>query len=392
MARWRRGFAIPSAPVPSVSSMRSSSPSSRLLHLDALKAVAAQLIVLHHLSAYGPVSESLENQLPTLQALLYDYGRMAVQVFLVVGGYLSARGLAPDGVALRGEVPELLWRRYLRLVLPFMAAVLLSVGCAILVEPWLPELTPDAAGPAELLAHALLLHDLLGVEALTVGAWYVAIDMQLFVLLMGLLWLVRWQPAPRVLGLALVTAVLAASLFHFNRVPQLDAWAAYFFGAYGLGALVHLIGVHPALRGRRSVAMLALFLLAGAALAVEFRGRLALALCTAVVLALWQLRQASHRRHAQAAERVVPRPASRLTQLLAHLGTHSYALFLVHFSVLLLVNALFASGAPERSLAGFVAMLAAWALSNLAAILFYRWIEQPASRVHLALPALLRRI
>ena len=371
--------------------MRSSSSSSRLLHLDALKAVAAQLIVLHHLSAYGPVSESLENQLPTLQALLYDYGRMAVQVFLVVGGYLSARGLAPDGMALRGEAPTLLWRRYLRLVLPFMAAVLLSVGAAILVEPWLPELTPDAAGPAELLAHALLLHDLLGVEALTVGAWYVAIDMQLFVLLLGMLWLVRWQPAPRTLGLALVTAALAASLFHFNRDPGQDVWAAYFFGAYGLGALVHLIGVHPALRGRRSLAMLALVALASLALVVEFRGRLALALCTAVVLGLWQLHQ-STRAHAARDQQTAAQAPSRLVQLLGHLGTHSYALFLVHFSVLLLVNALFASGAPERSLAGLVAMLAAWALSNLAAILFYRWIEQPASRVHVALPALLRRI
>jgi peptidoglycan/LPS O-acetylase OafA/YrhL len=370
--------------------MRASS-SSRLLHLDALKAIAAQLIVLHHISVYGPVSESLQDQLPLLQSLLYDYGRMAVQVFLVVGGYLSARGLAPDGMALRGEVPTLLWRRYLRLVLPFMAAVLLSVGCAVAVEPWLPDLTPDAAGPAELLAHALLLHDLLGVEALTVGAWYVAIDMQLFVLLLGLLWLVRWQPAPRTLGLALVTAVLVASLFHFNRDPEQDVWAAYFFGAYGLGALVHLIGVHPTLRGRRSLAMLGLFALAALALVVDFRGRLALALCTAVVLGLWQLNQSTRTRREPLLENAV-QPPSRLTQLLGHLGTHSYALFLVHFSVLLLVNALFASGEPQRSLAGFIAMLAAWALSNLAAILFYRWIELPASRVHVALPALLRRI
>lgn len=365
--------------------------SSRLPHIDALKALAAQCIVLHHLSAYGPVAESLESQLPQLQALLFDYGRMAVQVFLVVGGYLSARALLPDGTTLRGEVPSLLWRRYVRLVLPFMAAVLLSVACAILVEPWLPELTPDAAGPAQLLAHALLLHDLLGVEALTVGAWYVAIDMQLFVLLLGLLWLTRRQPAPRLLGLALIAALLAASLFHFNRQPQFDTWAAYFFGAYGLGALVHLIGVHPALRGRRFIALLALFGLVALSLVVEFRGRLALALCTALVLALWQLRQAARRGAAQTAASA-DLPSTRLATLLGHLGTHSYALFLVHFSVLLLVNALFASGAPERSLAGLVALLAAWALSNLAAILFYRWVEQPSARVQLALPALLRRI
>lgn len=357
------------------------SKTPRLLHVDALKALAAQAIVLHHLSAYGPLAESLQNQLPTLQELLYDYGRMAVQVFLVVGGYLSARGLAPDGLALRGEAPALLGRRYLRLVLPFLGAIALTLLCSWWVSELLPELVPASVGLGQLLAHALLLHDLLGQAALTVGAWYVAIDMQLFVLLLALMWLARAsQPALRQLGLALVAGLVLASLFWFNRRPELDVWAWYFFGAYGLGALVHLVGVNPALRGRRAPVLLMLGSLVLVALALEFRGRLAVALCTAAVLAVWQLRGAR------------PAPArSRLGQLVGHLGTHSYALFLVHFAVLLLVNALFEGGAPTQSLAGLVAMLAAWALSNLAAILFYRWIERPAGRVRLGLPALLRR-
>ena len=55
---------------------------SRLFPLDALRATAAQLIVLHHLSVYGPIAEAMHRLFPLLTGWLYDYGRMAVQVFL----------------------------------------------------------------------------------------------------------------------------------------------------------------------------------------------------------------------------------------------------------------------------------------------------------------------
>ena len=107
----------------------SSSLSRRLPHIDALKALAAQVIVLHHLVSYGPIARAAHELLPALSGALHQYGRMAVQVFLVVGGYLSARGLSPRGQALQAGLPELLWRRYLRLVLPFLGSIVLSTSC-----------------------------------------------------------------------------------------------------------------------------------------------------------------------------------------------------------------------------------------------------------------------
>src|SRR4051812_33337054 len=105
-------------------------PTSRLLHLDVLKAVAAQVIVWHHLSAYGPVADAVQALLPAVMDGLFTYGRMAVQVFLVVGGFLSARALAPRREPLQGtlaDLGQLLGRRYLRLAIPFLAAVLLTL-------------------------------------------------------------------------------------------------------------------------------------------------------------------------------------------------------------------------------------------------------------------------
>ena len=82
---------------------------SRLFPLDALRAAAAQLIVLHHLSVYGPIAEAMHGLFPLLSGWLYDYGRMAVQVFLVLGGYLSARALSAacsPATAYQGKSPR----------------------------------------------------------------------------------------------------------------------------------------------------------------------------------------------------------------------------------------------------------------------------------------------
>ncbi|MFY8119265.1 MAG: acyltransferase family protein [Roseateles sp.] len=351
-------------------SLSPSTSSRRLLHLDAMKALAAQLIVLHHLAAYGPIAETVQSLWPGLIAWLYEYGRMAVQVFLVVGGFLSARALAPAGRPLQGQALALLWRRYLRLVLPFFAAVLLTLACSALVAPLLPELVPASVSAPQLLAHALLLHDVLGYEALTVGAWYVAMDLQLFALMLALLWLARaCGPAARWLGPALLLLVCGASLYLFNRDAGLDIWAPYFFGAYGLGALMHWL----CLSARPGLGLSLLGLLALGALMLDFRERLLLALLTAGLLFWLQ------RRHEQGLSLL----RGPLAGAVAHLGTHSYALFLVHFPICLLLNALFEHRDPEHPWVAVAAMLAAWGLSNLAALPFYRWIEAPAGRLRL---------
>ncbi|MEG2156049.1 MAG: acyltransferase, partial [Burkholderiaceae bacterium] len=325
----------------------------RLLQLDALKALAAQLIVLHHLSAYGPVADAVQAQWPALIDWLYEYGRVAVQIFLVLGGYLAARALSGERRPWLGLVQT----RWLRLALPFMAAVLITLVAYGLAARALPELLPENPVSAlQLLAHALLLHDVLGFESLTVGAWYVAIDLQLYALMAVLIcYTPRFAPW-------LALGLVAASLAVFNRDSGWDSWAVYFFGAYGLGALVWLWREQP-----RRLLMGLVAALSIAALWLEWRDRIALAGVTALLLAWNQGRPWQ--------------PGERLAAGVAYLGQHSYALFLIHFAVLLLVNAGFVLAAPEQPWIGLVAMLGAWLLSNLAAEPFHRWVELPASRL-----------
>jgi peptidoglycan/LPS O-acetylase OafA/YrhL len=278
--------------------------------------------------------------------------------------------LSPRGGALQAAVPGLLWRRYLRLVLPFLAALALTLGaCGLVGSAW-PELVPADISAGQLFAHALLLHDVLGYEALTVGAWYVAIDLQLFALLVGLLWLARrgWRhPGRLVVGPLLVAGAALASAFVFNRDPALDAWAPYFFAAYGLGALVHWLSLWR--HGRAGLVLLATALCA--ALLLEWRDRLALALATGLWLAWAQAR------HSQGRAAV---PAGWVPTLTAW-ATPSYALFLLHFPVLLLTNALMATTDEASTGMGLLLLAATWALANWLALPFHRWVEAPAARL-----------
>ncbi|WP_423596190.1 acyltransferase family protein [Roseateles sp. MS654] len=347
---------------------------SRLFPLDALRAVAAQLIVLHHLSVYGPVAEAMHRLFPLLTGWMYDYGRMAVQVFLVLGGYLSARALSAQESQLRRAAPALLAQRYWRLVPPFMAAVGFTLLASWLVAPVLPELVPSDVHLTQVLAHGLLMHDLLSVEALTVGAWYVAIDFQLFALLLLVMWALRCLPLKHQvrqwLAPAVVGALCAASLLAFNRMADLDAYAIYFFGAYGLGAL--LFWCQGWLPLARRAGLLVLGGLMAAALALQFRERLVVAALTAVVIMMWRGGSLPvwFQRHGQA-------PVQSLAR-------HAYALFLIHFPVCLLVNALYEHQTdradPMLDALAPLALLVAWALSNLAAVPFHRWIEAPLLR------------
>lgn len=333
-------------------------PASHFRLIDILKVVAAQCIVLHHFSAYGPLSDAAAEVAPSASEWLFDDARIAVQVFLVVAGYLAARGMAFT-VRRAPSVLQALGQRYLRLVVPFAAALGLTILCAAIARPHLDgDLVPGAPSLAQLAAHASLLHSVLDVDSLSAGVWYVAIDFQLYAMIALLLWLGRGQ---RLLSLGLVAALAVASLTWFNMDASLDAWAPYFFGAYGLGALAWWGG----LRARHGVMALGLYLAtlsAGlASLVVDFRSRIALALSVSAVLATF----GSYRL-------TLPRAVDRWV---GRLSRTSYALFLVHFSVLLLANALWAELELDDAEWALVFIAASWVLSLVASYAFHTQVE-----------------
>ena len=341
----------------------------RLPALDALKGLGCLLIVWHHLAFYGPMSDVVQPYAPWLTGWLYDYGRMAVQIFLVVAGFLAAASLAPRGMARFIKPSRLILWRYRRLLPPYLVAVASSVLVAALVRPWFDHSSVPAAPTwPQVIAHVLLLQDLLGQEALSAGLWYVAIDLQLFVV--GVLLFSaarrlrqRWPGLPVQLGVWLVSALALLSLFFFNRQPGMDTTALYFFASYALGMLAFWLAADA------NVSTRARWMWCGAAvctlaLVIDFRGRIALAMAVALLLVwLQSRRQSGHTRN------------DWRLRWLEQIGRMSYSIFLIHFPVCVLVNAVVSYFWSMQLLANATGLLAAFALSLLAGTALFRGVE-----------------
>jgi len=348
-----------------------SNPTDRTLPWVTLgKAVASQVIVWHHLLLYGPLAAALDADWLAATTLVYDYGRMAVQVFLVAGGFLAARSLWPTPGA-----PRIAWRdwpdrvlgRYLRLLPMLLLALAAAIAAAALARAWMADAdTPAAPTLAQLLAHVLLLQDITGQPALSAGIWYVAIDLQLFALLAALAALAHGLARPTsgrlcaaVCALPLLAGVVL-SLLWFNRQPAADAWGHYFLGAYGLGVLAAW-GRYGA---RRGGATLLLALLVALALLIDWRERIALAGITALLL-LWQPWAAA-----------LARPR-RWYALVSWLAAISYGVFLLHYPLSLTVSALVMRLTPATHGWQVAGLAATWLLSLLSGWLACRWLDQP---------------
>ncbi len=199
---------------------------NRSFAIDVLKLLAAQLIVLHHLSGYGPMAEAIRSAWPSLIEHLYMDARLAVQVFLVIGGYLAAQSI----MGRRGQhhPVTLIQRRYLRLMPSFVLALCWVTSLVWLLRPFISgDWLVDAPSLHSVLAHLTLLQSVLDVPARSVGVWYVAADFQRYALLvLGAVLLLGEESLwfePRIrLALALLTCLVLAYVslnnFQFNRI------------------------------------------------------------------------------------------------------------------------------------------------------------------------------
>lgn len=337
--------------------------SSPRVHIfDAMKALGCLAIVFHHLAIYGPMSEVVSQGAPVLIGALKTDAKLAVQIFFVLAGFLVAMQLSPDGHAKTSEFNQsfrLIFKRYKRLVTPYLFAIACAILITALVRPWFIHKSLSAAPSlAQLFAHALMLQEILGFEALSAGVWFVAIDFQLFattVLFTTLIGRIAptWQPLLpfTIIGLA------ALSLFLMNRFSAYDAYAPYFFGAYGLGMLAYWSTKPPF----SYLGLSAIALLGFGALWLHFRLPIAVALAAALLLSI------------TGQTGLLTRWPS--SHMLSWIGQRSYSIFVIHYGICIGFNALWSVWFPTGVWPNALGMLAAGASSVAAGALLYRYVE-----------------
>lgn len=291
-------------------------------------------------------------------------------MFLVCAGFLTAVSLAKLEVVSLPLLFRLLVSRYFRLAIPLLAALSFTV----LVTEWVrPDFDHSSLSAVptwdQALAHIFFLQHLLDMEALSAGIWYVAIDFQLY--LVALLtaavaqWAhTRWPHVTLDIWRRQVWWVLtAASLWWWNLQADLEDYGVYFLGAYGLGWLAYYVRQNH----QQTQAWVVLIALGVVAWWLDPRSRLVAAWGASMVLAFGPL---AGFKGAMGLQSTWQRWVQRLSKV-------SYAVFVIHFSVSLLVSAGVTYFWPTQILPNALGMLTSLSLSLWAGALLFKHVESP---------------
>lgn len=345
---------------------------NHFLLIDFLKVFAALLIILHHLSSYGQIAQDARSVLPGLMTWLFEYGRYAVQIFLVMAGYLAAQSLSryADHKFSAHGLLKIILNRYLRLFAPYAAALVFTILCAYIARFWVnDEFVGESETLSQFLAHLFFIQGILGLDSISAGAWYIAIDWQLYSVLAILL-----ISFPRYQAVIWVISVLAvSSLLFFNRSGTYEAYFIYFIGSYSLGVLAYLAKCFDNQSVNR-LAKIALFLIGLIIIVSSFQEiwlRNYLALFVAIALLFW-------------GNKSYPSADSKMLETITWGSQRSYCAFLIHFALILLANTLYiATGMymHESGMLALVLMLGVVICSTVAANYLYRAVELPTLRL-----------
>lgn len=337
---------------------------SRHANIDLVKAIASQAIVLHHMVLYMPMVPVLSESSPELIEWLDQHGRLAVQFFLVIAGYLAHHTLT----AINHIKPtDLIAKRFVRLAVMLWIALLMVVLSSLIFGHWLEgrDWLSPIPSPGVFAAHMLFLQDMLGIPSISAGAWYVAIDMQLFSLSVVLVWLSHRYTWINVLpGWSLPAALVLLSALWWSQDNGLDVWALYFYASYGLGWLAAHAHANP--RDKVYFWLVVLVVAATGIFSAAIRPVLASAFAIALVLC-------------QPARR--PSTFKHLEAFAQQLSKRSYALFVTHYAWIIVFSGLWVWLERTDLPAAFALFALTWLTANLAA----KWLDPIGNRLVQAL-------
>lgn len=333
--------------------------------IDFLKTFAVQIIILHHLCNYGEIPLKVGEIWPFFVEFLGAYGKYAVQIFLVIGGYLAAKHL-PQALSRYGLCQTII-DKYWRLAPAYSVAICITMGCAMLARTLHNE---EYLGSPEtflqILSHLFFLQNILGYESISVGVWYIAIDWQLYTVIACALFLLKSMK--NVLWLLAIMMLVAQ--MHWSHRPFLDNYFIYFIGAYGLGILVFLAHdvrclVTQNLAKRLLFTFFIVFLFG---LMIDFRIKNIVEMACAGILFIYA-KKAHHTTHLT------------WSKICLWFSQRSYSAFLIHFSLIILGNTLFHFLALQNPMWAILFMVHIWILSWLFAHLLFTYIELPLRKI-----------
>jgi peptidoglycan/LPS O-acetylase OafA/YrhL len=237
----------------------SSPPRLRLEVLDAVRGLAALVVVVFHIRfLLVPITEQLSRPFHLLAAIA-NHGHDAVVVFIVLSGFVLSLPVARAAVVqLQGGLKEYVRRRARRILPPYFAALIicLLLGCLwVLISQATgqrsvraddnPFLVPHTTMGA-VMSHLVMIHNVRRTWAIAVDPpmWSVATEWQIY-FLFPLVLLPLW----RYFGLAAAVvggfAVGLIPLLVLSKDTNFDAWCPWMLGDFALGMAAAAIAFAP---------------------------------------------------------------------------------------------------------------------------------------------------
>ncbi len=346
-------------------------PARRLRYIDALRGIAALLVLwLHVANSFRVASVETATHAHWLNDFVseIDIGRIGVVVFFLISGFVIPFSIKPrSGAPVAGFAIRRVFRIY--------PAYWLSVPLAGLVFYWLPGYPFSAR---DVLVNLTLLQDVVGVPPAEGLYWTLLVELVFYALCIGLLLTRSLFVARRIalLCLALTLAHVAAMFLLWLKHPLIGAGAAFWLVNLAVmlwGTLYRLATTAPTRDRFVSIALwsLAAFYLValpiGAALAIDSLHNYSVAYALGLFVFLVGTR--------------FVRIETRLTDWL---GRISYSIYLFHPIVfqtawLWLVRQPVDSAWRTQNLA--VYLLANLVATLAVAALVFRFVERPAIRL-----------
>ena len=209
-----------------------------LAYLDGIRGLSALYVVLYH-GAYG--RDDLPFHLSRWLVWL-NYGRFAVDVFIVLSGYCLMLPVARAmDMQLRGGVGAYLQRMAWRILPPYFMTIVLSIAIVWLGRQFrhghfvAGAVDPEALSVGNIVAHLLLVHNLSTryVASLNPVLWTVALEWQLYFVFPFVL-LPLWRRLG-VTALVIVGSLLGLAFLLLPSAYNL-AWSCpWFIGLFAMG-------------------------------------------------------------------------------------------------------------------------------------------------------------
>ena len=160
---------------------------NRFALIDALRCLAAVWVVLFHFSEGKHIPTLLATIPEWLKLGLFDAGHLGVPIFFVLSGVVMAYTTKNMSMTTNNGIKFLL-RRFVRLMPPYYAAVVLGV-LVLTVKHKLGQQDVDTPSLRDVFVHLFFLQDIIGVKNIIPVFWTLCIEVQFYIALAGLLWM-----------------------------------------------------------------------------------------------------------------------------------------------------------------------------------------------------------